>query len=291
MAENRLPRRSGFPPWLRQKIPSCGAFEKTRGILEGLGLDTVCRGARCPNRAQCFARGTATFLLLGPSCTRRCGFCSIDHGPPSPPDPTEPRRVAQAVKRMGLAHAVTTSVTRDDLPDGGASHFAAVVRAVREEAPGVTVEVLTPDFRGDAGAVRTVAAAGPDVYNHNVETVPSLYSRVRPQADYRRSLGVLETAKGAAPDRLVKSGLMLGLGEAETEVESVLRDLRSAGCDLLTIGQYLKPAKDCLEVERYVTPEEFDGWALRAREMGFREVASAPFVRSSYRAAEMAKQA
>jgi lipoic acid synthetase len=280
-------KRSRVPPWIRQKLPSCGSFEKTRGILEGLGLDTVCRGARCPNRAQCFARGTATFLLLGPSCTRRCRFCSIDHGPPVAPDPTEPRRVAQAVKRMGLSHAVATSVTRDDLPDGGASHFAAVIRAVREEAPGVTVEVLTPDFRGDSAAVRTVAEAAPDVYNHNVETVPSLYSRVRPQADYRRSLGVLDTARRAGPERLVKSGLMLGLGEKDAEVEAVLRDLRSVGCDLVTIGQYLKPAKDCLEVERYVLPDEFDAWALRARELGFRGVASAPFVRSSYRAEDM----
>jgi len=282
-------RRAGFPPWLRQKIPSCGAFEKTRGILEDLALDTVCRGARCPNRARCFARGTAAFLLLGPSCTRRCAFCAIDRGTPSPPDPSEPRRVAQAVKRMGLTYAVATSVTRDDLPDGGAAHFAATVRAIREEAPGVLVEVLTPDFRGDAEAVRAVARSGPDVYNHNVETVPSLYAGVRPQADYRRSLEVLVKAKAAAPASLTKSGLMLGLGESEGEVLEVLRDLRDAGCDLVTIGQYLKPAKDCLEVVRYVPPEEFDAWAGRARSLGFRGVASAPFVRSSYRAEELAK--
>jgi lipoyl synthase len=284
-------RRAGFPPWLRQKIPSCGSFEKTRGILESLALDTVCRGARCPNRARCFARGTAAFLLLGPSCTRRCAFCAIDHGPPSPPDPSEPLRVAQAVKRMELSYAVATSVTRDDLPDGGAAHFAATVRAIRAEAPGASVEVLTPDFRGDAEAVRTVSSSGPDVYNHNVETVPSLYASVRPQADYRRSLEVLSRAKAAAPSLLTKSGLMLGLGESEGEVLEVLRDLRAAGCDLVTIGQYLKPASGCLEVVRYVPPEEFDAWAVRAKGLGFRDVASAPFVRSSYRAEELGKQA
>ncbi|MHC5077741.1 MAG: lipoyl synthase [Planctomycetota bacterium] len=280
-------KRAGFPPWLKQKIPSGGSLARTRGILEDLKLDTVCSGARCPNRGTCFARGTATFLILGPACTRACRFCSIEHGEPTRPDPTEPDRVAKAVQRMNLSHAVVTSVTRDDLADGGAGHFASTICAVRENTPRVTIEVLTPDFQGDREAVRSVAKAGPDVYNHNVETVPSLYPTVRPGADYRRSLAVLGIAKKSAPERLVKSGLMLGLGEKEEEVEEVLLDLRGVGCDLVTLGQYLKPAGDCLEVQRYVPPEEFDAWASRARAMGFRGVASSPFVRSSYKAEEM----
>jgi lipoic acid synthetase len=284
---SKPPKRKAFPPWIRRKIPACGSFARTKRILDDLELDTVCSSARCPNQAQCFARGTATFLILGPSCTRNCGFCSIDHGAPALPDPDEPRRVAEAVRRMGLSHAVVTSVTRDDLPGGGASHFSATVRAIRDVARDATVEVLTPDFQGDRDAVKRVVDSGPDVYNHNVETVPALYTRVRPQADYRRSLDLLASVKEMSASCASKSGLMLGLGEKDEEVERVLADLREVGCDLLTIGQYLQPAEDRLPVTRYVTPEEFEAWGKRAESLGFRAVASAPFVRSSYRAEEM----
>lgn len=280
-------RQGRFPPWLKQKLPAGGAFAKTKAILDELGLNTVCRGARCPNRAGCYARGTATFLILGERCTRNCRFCSIPHGDPGPPDPTEPDRVAKAVARMGVKHAVVTSVTRDDLPDGGAGHFAETIRAIRTAAPGVTVEVLTPDFLGDLEAVAVVADAAPEVFNHNVETVPSLYAAVRPGASFERSIGVLLAAKERGRGRLVKSGMMLGLGETAGEIEEVLARLRDASCDLLTLGQYLKPAEGCLEPARYVPPEEFDAWGRRARGLGFRGVASAPFVRSSYRAEEM----
>ncbi len=283
----KKPERAGFPPWIRQKLPAGGAFVKTRALLEALGLDTVCHRARCPNRAQCYARGTATFLLLGSRCTRNCRFCSIEHGDPEPLDPTEPGRLAEAVKRMNLKHAVVTSVTRDDLPDGGASAFAGTIHAIRGMAPGVTVEVLTPDFRGEAASVRLVASGKPEVYNHNVETVPSLYARARPGADYARSLNVLKEAKAEAPGVLTKSGLMLGLGETDEQIEAVLADLRGVSCDLLTLGQYLKPAEGCLPVDRYVTPEAFEAWKAKALALGFRHVASGPFVRSSFRAEEM----
>jgi lipoic acid synthetase len=284
---SKRPGRKPFPPWIRRQIPACGAFARTRSILEDLHLDTVCRGAGCPNQAQCFARGTATFLILGPRCTRACRFCSIESGPPAPPEPDEPMRVAEAVRRMGLKHAVVTTVTRDDLPDGGAAHFAATVLAVREKTPEVTVEVLTSDFQGDENAIGAVIASRPRVYNHNVETVPALYPAVRPQADYERSLALLRFVKNRAPGVWTKSGLMLGLGESPDAVEAVLKDLREAGCDLLTMGQYLQPSDACVPVARYVPPEAFDAWGERARALGFRAVASGPFVRSSYRAEAM----
>ncbi|MHC4779436.1 MAG: lipoyl synthase [Planctomycetota bacterium] len=285
--KDRNAKRAGFPPWIRRQIPAAGSFAKTREILEDLRLETVCSGAKCPNRSKCYARGTATFLILGSHCSRNCGFCSIEPGSLAPLDPGEPSRVAEAVRRMGVKHAVITSVTRDDLGDGGASQFAVTVKSIRERNPTVSIEVLTPDFGGRIDAVRTVADAGPDVYNHNVETVPSLYPEVRPDADFGRSLDVLRAAKEATPGRWTKSGLMLGLGETGAEVVSSLRALRAVDCDFVTIGQYLKPAPGCLEVKEYVTPEVFEGWRRKGLELGFRAVASAPFVRSSFRAEEM----
>jgi lipoic acid synthetase len=254
-----------------------------KGLLSELGLRTVCQGALCPNLGACFSEGTATFLILGSVCTRRCRFCAIPHGHPDPPDPDEPARVAEAARRLGLRTVVVTSVTRDDLADGGAACFAETIRSLRE-LPGVRVEVLVPDFRGSERAVETVVKAGPRVFNHNVETVPGLYYRVRPEADYRTSLDVLRCARIHAPGLLTKSGLMLGLGEEPDEVRAVLGDLRAVGCDLLTIGQYLSPSKDHVETERFVPPEEFARWQREARDLGFRGVSSGPLVRSSFQA-------
>lgn len=257
-------------------------------MLRELRLNTVCQGARCPNRGECFASGTATFLVLGEACTRDCRFCAIATERPAAPDPDEPRRVAEAAARMELRHVVVTMVTRDDLPDGGAGHVAAVVAAVRGRLPSVRVEVLVSDFRGDEAAVDVVTAAHPDVFNHNVETVPRLYDSVRPQADYARSLRVLARAAEAGEGIPTKSGLMVGLGEEPAEVEEVLRDLRRAGVGIVTIGQYLRPSAAHLPVAEFVTPERFAFYADTARELGFTGVASAPFVRSSYHAAEIA---
>jgi len=274
------------PSWLWRRVsPEAEAqVDQMERLLSGLGLHTVCQEARCPNLAECFAEGTATFLILGDTCTRNCGFCAVRHGRPAPPDPQEPERVAQAAAQLGLHHAVITSVTRDDLPDGGASQFAATIQAVRRRLPGASVEVLIPDLSGSRPALDTVLDAGPDVLNHNLETVPRLYARVRPRADYRRSLQILAWAKAAAPHMLTKSGLMLGLGERTAEVVQVLDDLRQAGCDLLTLGQYLQPSDGQLPVVRYVTPEEFGWYQDRAESLGFRGVASGPLVRSSHRA-------
>jgi len=285
-AEQNTPRRSKFPPWLRKRIPAAGQMERVRELLQDLGLATVCQSAHCPNLCECFSRGTATFLILGRVCTRNCRFCAVEHGPVSPLDPDEPEHVAEAVARMELAHVVITSVTRDDLPDGGAEHFHRTVAAVRERRE-CTVEILTPDFRGDGAAIDRACAARPDVYNHNVETVPRLYSSVRPGADYRRSLDLLARAKNNLPAGATKSGIMVGLGETAEEVETVLRDLRAVGCDLLTVGQYLRPTPSHYDVARFVTPEEFAEYGKRALALGFAGVASGPFVRSSYRAGSM----
>lgn len=277
------------PPWLYKKIPCTDltrVFANMRAIFEELGLYTVCEGARCPNQMDCFAEGTATFMILGEICTRNCRFCAVKKGKPKPPDPEEPWRVAEAVRRLGLAHAVITSVTRDDLPDGGAFQFAQTVRAIRSLNPRTTVEVLVPDFKGDERALQEVLEAEPDVLNHNVETVPRLYSTVRPQANYERSLHLLARAHKIKPSLITKSGLMVGLGESEEEVLKVLEDLRAAGCSIVTIGQYLRPSLHHLPVARYIPPDEFERFKQIAFEMGFQFVASAPFVRSSYRAAE-----
>jgi len=255
--------------------------------LRSYGLSTVCEKARCPNMGACFTRPTATFMILGSKCTRHCGFCSIDSSIPDTLDSGEPQSVAMAAKEMGLRHVVVTSVTRDDLTDGGAQHFAYTVYAIREHIPHATVEVLTPDFKGDIRNLHIVLESRPDVYNHNVETVPRLYQRVRPGANYQRSLNVLRKAKEAAPEIILKSGLMMGLGETREEVLDVLRDLHSTGCECITIGQYLRPSKRNLPVTEYVRPEIFEEIRLKTLDMGFRYVASAPLVRSSMNAEEM----
>jgi lipoic acid synthetase len=311
-----------FPPWLRKRVPARGEAAEVRRLLAELGLATVCASAHCPNLPECYARGTATFLILGDSCTRRCRFCAIAKRPPGPLRPDEPEAVAEAAARLHLRHVVITSVTRDDLPDGGAGHFARTIRAVRERLPAAAIEVLTPDFRGDTAAIDAVLDARPHIFNHNVETVPRLYPTVRPEADYRRSLAVLAHAKaryptddssrhvarpacpavgnvGAAPPRpdkpavphpllkptiYTKSGLMVGLGETPGEVRSCLADLRAAGCDIVTLGQYLAPSSAHHPVARFVEPAEFAAWEAEARAMGFAAVAAGPFVRSSYQA-------
>lgn len=261
-------------------------MERVLGVLRRSALRTVCQSARCPNLFECFARGTAAFLILGPNCTRRCRFCAVPKGEPAPVDPGEPLRVAEAAQRLGLGYVVVTSVTRDDLPDGGAEQFARVIGEVRRRA-GARVEVLTPDFAGDPAAVATVSAARPEVYNHNLETVPRLYPEVRPGASYERSLRLLEQVKALAPAVVTKSGLMVGLGEERSEISRVLVDLRSVGCEVVTLGQYLCPGDGHLPVARFVPPEEFDEMAEEARALGFRAVSAGPFVRSSHGAAEL----
>jgi lipoic acid synthetase len=263
------------------------AVPELERLLRGLDLHTVCEEARCPNRGECWARGHVTFMLLGAVCTRACRFCAVKTGRPAgEPDSAEPDRVASAVAALGLRHVVLTSVNRDDLADGGAAHFAAVLRAIRRQTQTATIEVLTPDFQGNLVAVGAVCAARPDVYNHNVETVPRLYRRVRPGARFERSLAVLAEAKRLRPEAIVKSGLMVGLGETREEVLEVLRALRAAAVDTVTIGQYLRPSRVHLPVERYWDPEEFDGLAEEGRALGFLHVASGPLIRSSYNAEE-----
>ncbi len=274
------------PVWLWQPVPVEAevAVRRMEDLLDDLALRTVCQEARCPNLVECFGRGTATFMILGSVCTRGCRFCAVEHGQPMPLDPHEPERVAEAAVRLDLRHVVITSVTRDDLPDGGAAQFAETIRAVRRELPECTVEVLIPDFGGSCTALDRVLAAKPDVLNHNLETVPRLYPDVRPGADYRRSLGLLAYAKSRSRRLATKSGLMLGLGEGGLEVFRALRDLRAAQCDILTLGQYLQPTDRQLPIARYVSPGEFAGYRERAEEMGFRSVTAGPLVRSSYRA-------
>ena len=258
-----------------------------RSTLRDYGVSTVCEEARCPNRPECFKRPTAAFMVLGEQCTRSCGFCGVTEAssPLPAPQPDEPARVAHAARRLGLSYVVVTSVTRDDLPDGGAGHFAATIAEIRRVLPGATVEVLIPDFRGDFGALKTVLDAGPDVLNHNVETVPRLYGTVRPQADYARSLRLLQEAQKAST--ATKSGLMLGLGESIDEVRQTMRDIREAGCDFLTIGQYMRPTARSLPVAEYIEPEVFDTLGDEARATGFLAVASGPLVRSSMHADSM----
>jgi lipoic acid synthetase len=275
-----------LPAWLKKPLPRGNENFFTHNLLRELRLETVCENARCPNRAECYSRRTATFMILGNVCTRPCGFCSVPRGAPEALEDDEPERVAEAAHRLGLRHAVITSVTRDDLPDGGADHFFRCVVAVRART-GAVVEVLTPDFLGDRWAIDRVLEARPEVYNHNLETVPRLYKKVRGRADYRRSLDLLAHVKRRSPQTVTKSGLMLGLGETAEELLDVLADLREARCDNLTLGQYLAPTLKHIPVARYVPPEEFDALAVLARSLGFRQVASGPFVRSSYHAEEM----
>lgn len=262
----------------------------TGSVIQDLRLETVCESAKCPNRTECWSQRTATFMILGNVCTRPCGFCSVPKGKTEALEADEPERVAEAAARLGLKYVVITSVTRDDLPDGGAEHFYRSVLAVRERT-GATVEVLTPDFLGNQAAIERVIEARPEVFNHNTETVPRLYHRVRRNADYRRTLDLLRQVKASAPHMTTKSGLMLGLGETVDELLDVLADLRRVGCDILTLGQYLQPTLEHLPVERFVPPEEFDEIGDLARGMGFSMVASGPFVRSSYHAGEMAAEA
>ncbi len=277
-----------LPPWLKRPLPTARTFTQTRSLVDGLNLATVCKGAKCPNMHECFSSGTATFMILGERCTRNCAFCNIAPGLPGPPDAGEAERVARAAAELRLSHVVITSVTRDDLPDGGAGHFAAVMEAVRRLLPDSTIEVLIPDFQGSESALDTVVRARPHIINHNVETHPALYSRIRPQADYGQSLELLRRvqAKGIT----AKSGFMVGLGEDDAQVRELLRDLKSAGCGMVTIGQYMRPSKAHPPVRRYVHPDVFDQYARWGKEEGIPHVFSAPLVRSSYHAGESLSQ-
>ncbi|MCP3694830.1 MAG: lipoyl synthase [Planctomycetaceae bacterium] len=277
-----------LPRWLKRQVPKGNSNHFTHQLLEEFQLETVCDHAKCPNRMECYSQKTATFMVLGSICTRPCGFCAVERGKPAPLSDDEPQRLAQAAERMGLRHVVITSVTRDDLPDGGADHFYRCVMAVRERTA-ATVEVLTPDFLNNPAALQRVVAARPEVFNHNTETVPRLYRQVRgPKSDYRWTLDLLRQVKQIDSSILTKSGLMLGLGETHQELLDVLCNLREAGCDLLTLGQYLQPGPRYLPVVRYLPPDEFDELGALARQLGFRKVASGPFVRSSYHARDMA---
>jgi lipoic acid synthetase len=287
LADRRL------PAWLKRPLPRGNANHFTAHLLDDLRLATVCEHARCPNRMECYAHKTATFMILGSVCTRPCGFCAVERGRPAPPEADEPERLAEAAVRLGLDHVVITSVTRDDLPDGGAEHFVRCIEAVRQRCA-ARIEVLTPDFGGDLTALDRVVDAAPDVFNHNTETVPRLYRRVRgPRSSFRGTLALLRRVKERSPAITTKSGLMLGLGETREELFDTLAALRAVGCDLLTLGQYLMPsattADHYLPVVRYVPPEEFEWLGQLARRLGFAEVASGPFVRSSYHARDMAR--
>jgi lipoic acid synthetase len=283
------PTRPRLPRWLKRPLPQAG-MQFTSNVIADLRLETVCESAKCPNRTECWSQQTATFMILGNVCTRPCGFCSVPKGKTEVVQIDEPDRVAEAALRLGLKYVVITSVTRDDLPDGGADHFYHCVLAVREKT-GAQVEVLTPDFHGNRAAIHRVIEARPDVFNHNTETVPRLYHRVRRNAEYQRTLDLLDQVKQTVPTMLTKSGLMLGLGETREELLEVCSDLRRVGCDMITLGQYLQPTAQHLPVERYLPPEEFDEIGAQVRRLGFSMVASGPFVRSSYHAGEMAEEA
>jgi len=279
------------PPWLRKRFVVNSSAKEVNNLIRGLTLHTVCQEAHCPNQLECFGNRTATFMILGDHCTRNCTFCAVAHGSQEPPDPDEPKRVAEAVSHLGLKYVVLTSVTRDDLPDGGAAHFASTIKAIREMGDEILVEVLVPDFKGSVQALAKVLAAAPAVLNHNVETVPRLYSAVRPQAEYERSLHLLAEVKRLTPDTVSKSGFMVGLGEKREEVSTLMRDLRKVGCDLLTIGQYLSPSKGHHPVVEYISPNIFQAFKVEAQSLGFLAVASGPYVRSSYQAERLYKRA
>ena len=275
------------PAWLKRRLPTGPAFEKVKGMIGRDGLHTVCQEAKCPNIWECFSHHTATFLIMGSRCSRHCRFCSVPQGGLEPPDPDEPARVARVCREMGLKYVVITSVTRDDLADGGAGIFAGTIKEIRNHIPNACIEVLIPDFQGVKKDLYTVLDAKPNVLNHNMETVARLYPRVRPQADYARSLQLIKRARGYDPDMPTKSGLMLGLGESDEEITQTLADMLQSGCRILTLGQYLQPSKNHLAVERFVPPAEFETWREKALDMGFAEVASGPFVRSSYHAQDL----
>jgi lipoic acid synthetase len=276
-----------LPDWLKRPLPRGNENFYTANLIEDLKLETVCESAKCPNLPECWSKRTATFMVLGNVCTRPCGFCSVPRGKPEHVENDEPERLAEAAARLGLKHVVITSVTRDDLPDGGAQHFADCIAAVRRRSPKAAVEVLTPDFEGNLAAIDTVIAAKPEVFNHNLETVPRLHAKVRGKAEYRRSLDVLARVKQVDPGILTKAGLMLGIGETVEELFDVLADLRAIRCDVLTLGQYLAPTLKHIPVSRFVPPAEFDDIAAKARLLGFSTVVAGPYVRSSYHAGEM----
>jgi lipoic acid synthetase len=277
------------PPWIRVRLPGGEAYEHIKGLKTGKSLHTVCEEAACPNLGECWGKGHATFLILGDTCTRNCRFCGVSTGRPNPPDADEPHRVAQAAAQMGLKHVIVTSVTRDDLPDGGANLFAAVIKEIKKQNPEQTIEVLIPDFAGDKRSLDLVIEAGPHILGHNMETVPRLYPRVRPQAGHGRSLNILRNAKETDNNLLTKSGFMVGLGETEEDLHRAMLELRETGCDILTIGQYLRPTPEHLPVDRYYTPEEFRSLKKTGLGMGFQWVESGPLVRSSYNAEAQSK--
>ncbi|WP_075718158.1 lipoyl synthase [Roseburia sp. 499] len=274
-----------MPEWFKVKYNQ-KAVEEVSELMTNLKLNTVCKEANCPNLGECFQKHTATFMILGSQCTRNCRFCNVVHGTPEPVDPLEPQHIAEAAKHLGLRHVVITQVTRDDLPDGGASHFAKTIAAIRELCPSTSIEVLISDMKGDHASLDTVIAAHPEVINHNIETVPSLYSTVRPEANYQRSLDVLRYVKEQDPSIRTKTGIMVGLGETDEEVLHTMDDVLAVGCDIFTIGQYLRPSEEHIEMKEYVVPEKFDIYKVIGMQKGFHYIASSPLVRSSYRAAE-----
>ena len=277
-------KRPRLPEWFRLQLPTASAYFATRNLIDDLNLNTVCESAKCPNHWECWSQGTATFMIAGDRCTRACGFCAVDTRRPMALEADEPERVAEATRRMKLRHVVITAVARDDLPDGGAAHFQKVIQRVREVNPGILIEVLTPDFKDDNAAIDTVLAARPEIFNHNLETIRRLTREVRSVATYDRSLSVLRKVKERSPETFTKSGIMLGLGETEEELLEALGDLRAAGCNLLTLGQYLQPTKKHLPVKEYIHPDKFAEHKKTAEAMGFTYVASGPLVRSSYHA-------
>ncbi|MCK8827063.1 lipoyl synthase [Natroniella acetigena] len=278
------------PNWLKVKSPDQEKLETMKKLLDSLGLNTICRSAKCPNAGECFEKDTATFLILGPNCTRNCQFCAVEHGKLNTPDINEPTNLAQAVEKLGLKYVVITSVTRDDLADYGAEQFAESIRAIKEYSSDVLVEVLIPDLQGDKKALTKILKAKPDVVGHNLETVPRLYSKARPEAVYNRSLNVLKNIKRISPKIITKTSLILGLGETEQEIIKVFHDLKKVDCDILTLGQYLQPTTKQLDIDRYVTPEEFNLYRKKALELGIKEVYAEPLVRSSYHAHNVFKK-
>ena len=274
------------PEWMRVRLSSTAHLNKVNNLLKQYNLNTVCQAANCPNRLECFSSKTATFMILGKECTRHCRFCNVTANPPEPIDVNEPNNVAEAIRDLGLKHAVITSVTRDDLEDEGAYHFNKTVKAIRKLNPNTSIEVLTPDFNGREDLIEIVVKAKPDVYNHNIETVRSLYEEVRPEANYLQSLNVIKTIKKLDNKMVTKSGIMLGLGESEDEVIETLKDLRNSGCDIITIGQYMQPSQKHIKMVRYIHPDEFKNYETIAYKLGFKAVASSPLVRSSYKALE-----
>ncbi len=279
------------PPWLRRKLPSGPTYEKIRQLVKDNNLATVCQEAKCPNQFECYGKGTATFMILGDRCSRNCRFCAVHHGPEGHPDPDEPARIAQAIAKMKLRYAVITSVTRDDLDDGGANQFVHTIKLIQQTNPSTLIEVLIPDLQGNRKALESIINATPDVLNHNMETVQRLYPQVRPQADYKQSLDLLINVKKINPAMITKSGVMVGLGETREELLQLFTDLQSAQCDILTLGQYLQPSKEHLEVKRYIPPEEFAALKQEAELLGFTGIAADPFVRSSYEAETLYQKA